>query len=165
MHTKCIPWYMQCLLLQKYETTCWHKSGHWLHTSTLCTLLQKYETICWHNSGHWLHTSASIVSDLRPTLTPTLTKIVAIIIFDNDNISDNHFLVMTTSGSKYLNVLPPFKKWAFLKKGDTLALISGLHLDLAILRIAEVSQHNICTSKKSMVKSKKYILVQNRVSW
>ena len=48
---------------------------------------------------------------------------------------------MTTSGSKYLNVLPPFKKWAFLKKGDTLALISGLHLDLAILRIVEVSQH------------------------
>lgn len=80
-HKVHIPWYTHCLLLQKYETICWHKSGHRLHTCTLGTLLQKYETICWHNSGHWLHTSASIVSDLRPTLTPTLTKIAAIIIF------------------------------------------------------------------------------------
>ena len=56
------------------------------------------------------------------------------------------FLAMTTSVvpdcSKYLN-LTPLKKRAFTKLSDKLALISRLYLDLKILRIDEISQHNM----------------------
>ena len=77
------------------------------------------------------------------------------------------FLAMTTSVvpdySKYLN-LTPLKKRAFTKLSDKLVLISRSYLDLKILRIDEISQHNmyfqIIHSEKQKVHPG-----TNRASW